>query len=286
MTQKHYLTAAMAAVVLAAPQTEAQISITSGPGLTYNQDFNNLLRTTTAEVWVNNADTSSANDAPRLIGLAGWYVGSFGTTTTTPNIRAGTGSLATGSFYSFGASGAADRALGTLPSDSSASASMRLGVRFVNDTTEVINGFSFSYDGEQWRKGQLSAAQNNQYVVAYAVFGAGLGSLDSGSYSANLAAATFNTPVDGGDNSSSALDGNDVANRVAGLGDTVTDLVVQPGEEIWLRWFDSNSSGADHGLAIDNFSINFTTIPVPEPSAAALLGVGLSVLVSRFRSRK
>jgi hypothetical protein len=285
MSKSHY-SAAIAAVIgtLAVPAL-GQISLTPG-GLNYSQDFNSLLRNTTGEVWVNNADAVSANDAPRLIGLSGWYVGSFGTTTTTPNIRAGTGSSTTGSFYSFGGTGLEDRALGTLPTDGSASASMRLGVRFVNNTADIISGFSFSYDGEQWRKAQLTTVQNNQFVVAYGIFSAGAGSLDSVSYSASLAAATFNTPVDGGDNVGGALDGNDAANRVAGLGATVSDLVIMPGEEIWLRWFDSNSSSADHGIGIDNFSISFNTVPVPEPTAAAMMGLGLALLVSRCRSRK
>jgi len=286
MTHKHYFPAALAALVLAAPLAEAQISITSGLGLTYSQDFNNLLRTTTGEVWVNDSDAVSANDSPRLIGLSGWYAGSFGNTTTTPNIRAGTGSSTTGSYYSFGSAAAEDRALGTMPTDASASASMRIGARFVNDTGEIISGFSFTYDGEQWRKAQLTAPQNNQFVVAYGIFSAGAGSLGAAGFSASLAGATFNTPVDGGDNVGSALDGNDGVNRVADLGETVSDLLVMPGEEIWLRWFDSNSSGADHGIGIDNFSINFNTSPVPEPSAGALLGLGLAALISRIRTRK
>src|SRR5690606_32218886 len=131
MIQKHYLTAAIAALALASIPAAAQISITPGLGLTYEQDFDSLLRTTGAELWVNDSDAVSANDAPRLIGLTGWYLGSYGATATAPNIRAGTGSSATGSFYSFGASGSEDRALGTMPTDSTASGSMRIGVRFV-----------------------------------------------------------------------------------------------------------------------------------------------------------
>ena len=296
MTQKHYLTAAMAALVLAAPQARAQISITGG-GLSYSQDFDNLIRTTTAETWANDADSVSANDSPRLKGLLGWYTASYTnatglSTTYTPLLRAGDGGGNTGSFYSFGTVSAADRALGTLPSDGatgSGAGSFRIGVRFVNNTADIISGFSFAYTGEQWRKAQIpiaTGAQNNQFVVSYATFGAGLGTLDSGPYSPTLVGATFNTPVDGGDNVSAALDGNLLANRVTGLGTTVSDLVVMPGEEIWLRWFDSNSSSADHGIAIDDFSVNFTTIPVPEPTVAALMGLGLAVLVSRSRFKR
>lgn len=271
-----------AGLVLLPDSVSAQISITSG-NLSYSQDFDNLLRTTTAETWVNNADTPSANDSPRLIGLQGWYVGSFGTTTQTPQIRAGTGSSTTGSFYSFGSSSAADRALGTMPTDASASASMRVGARFVNDTGDYLAGFTFSYDGEQWRKAQLTTAQNNQYVVAFAIFSPGAGLLDSPAYSTNLAGATFNTAVDGGDNVGAALDGNNDANRVAGLGTTVNWIALAPGEELWLRWWDSNSSGADHGLGIDNFSITFL---VPEPSSFALLGLGAAFLLARYARRR
>lgn len=271
----------------------AQISLTTG-NLTYSQDFDNLIRTTTAETWVNDSDSVSANDGPRLKGLQGWYTASYTNATGvsityTPLLRSGDGSGNTGSFYSFGTSGAADRSLGSLPSDGatgSGSGSFRIGARFVNNTTETISGFTFTYTGEQWRKAQIpvaTGAQNNQYAVSFATFGAGLGTLDSGPYSATLAGATFNTPVDGGDNLSSALDGNLAANRFAGLGATVTDLVVLPGEEIWLRWFDSNSSSADHGIGIDDFSISFVT--VPEPTAAALIGLGMVLLVNRARRK-
>lgn len=295
MTQKHYLTAAMAALVLASPSARAQIALTPS-GLTYSQDFDGLIRTTTAETWVNNANTISANDNPRLIGLAGWTVASYTNTTgisTTyiPLIRAGDGSSTTGSFYSFGSTGAADRALGSLPSDgttATGAGSFRIGVSFINNTPDTITGFTFSYTGEQWRKGQIpvaTGAQNNQFVVSYATFGAGTGSLDSGPYSASLAGATFNTPFDGGDNIGAALDGNAAANRITGLGATVTDLTVLPGQEIWLRWFDSNSTSADHGIAIDDFSITFTT-GVPEPTTATLLGLGMTLMISRMRARR
>jgi len=279
MRERVFATALAAALVLPATHSQGQIPITSG-NLTYSQDFNSLTRSTTAENWTDNIATTSVNDSPRVIGLVGWYVGNFGTTAVTPQIRAGTGSSATGSFYSFGSTSDPDRALGTLPTDSTASGSMRIGARFVNNSGGPLTGFSFSYDGEQWRNAAVTNV-NNQYVVAYLVVPAGSGSLNSGSYSANITSATFNTPFDGtGSSSGAALNGNDSANRVAGLSGTVTGISIADGEEIWLRWWDSNSSGADQGIAIDNFAIAFT---IPEPSAVVLTGLGLLSLLRRSR---
>ena len=152
---------------------------------------------------------------------------------------------------------------------------MRLGSRFVNNTGGTITGFSFTYDGEEWRNpGNSATIVNNQYVVSYAVFGAGAGSLNSGLYSATIPSATFDTPWDGtGTATSAALDGNAAANRIAGLGATFTELSIANGDEIWLRWWDSNSSLLDAGIAIDNFSITFEAAAIPEPSLAALIGL-------------
>ena len=231
MTQKSFAIALVAALALLGPNARGQISITGGGGLTYSQNFDTLTRNTTAETWVNDADTTSAIDSPQRIGLLGWYCGSFGTTFTTPQIRAGTGSSTTGAFYSFGLTPVSDRALGTLPSDASASASMRIGARFVNNTGETITGLTLSYDGEQWRQAAVTAI-NNSYTVAYAIFGAGSGTLNpaAGVYT-TITSAEFNTPQDG-NGTGVALDGNLTANRVAGLSGTVTGLSVANGEEI------------------------------------------------------
>lgn len=263
---------AVVAAGLALPAA-GQISLTPG-NLTYSQDFNLLTRSVTAEPWVDNTAAVSVNDAPQLAGLPGWYA--MGTVT---QIRASNGGNNTGSLYSYGATGDPDRALGTLPSGTTGT--LRLGARFVNNTGEALNGFSFSYDGEQWREGAVTDV-NNQYVVAYAIFSPGAGSLGVVGVFNSIGDALFNTPKDG-TGTAASLDGNAAANRVAGLGATLTDLVIAPGDELWLRWFDSDSSGADHGIAIDNFSIGFT---VPEPTTATLMGVGLMALLARVRSRR
>jgi hypothetical protein len=275
--------------VLLATAARAQVSITAG-NLTYSQNFDSLTRSSTLEAWTDNTATTSTADSPRVVGLAGWYAAAFasasaGTTNGyTPQIRAaGTTTSATGAFYSYGATGDSDRALGTLPTDGITGAgagALRFGVRFVNNTAQTITGFTFSYDGEQWRNAAVTDV-NNQFTVGYALFAPGAGTL-ANPYIAT--AADFNTPFDGTGTggTSVALDGNAPANRVAGIGDTITGISLAPGDELWLRWSDANSSGLDQGIGIDNFSITFA---VPEPSSAAVLALGALVLLRRGRRK-
>ncbi len=290
---------ALAAVVtlLLAHELQGQISITGG-GLSYSQNFDTLTRSTTAENLINNSEATSVNDSPQLAGLLGWYAAGFASQNAlTPNsyvpqILAGTGSSGTGSFYSYGAVAASDRALGTLPTDGTTGAgagALRVGVRFVNNTGDYLSGFTFSYDGEQWRNpGTGATLVNNQFSVGYAVFSAGFGTLattNSLLQSYDLTpAANFNTPFDGtGTGTSAPLDGNDPANRIAGLGDTITGLSIAPGDEIWIRWSDANSTSLDAGIGIDNFSVTFA---VPEPSTAVLLSLGMVFIMNRARHRR
>ena len=57
----------------------------------------------------------------------------------------------------------------------------------------------------------------------------------------------------------------------------------------FLRWFDPNDSGNDHGLSIDDLSVSFTVTPVPEPreyAAVAALGLlGFAAYRRRSLSR-
>lgn len=276
MTQRSYSTVLALVISSLAGSAIGQISLAPG-NLTYSQDFDLLTRSTVAQNWVDNTAAESVNDAPQLAGLPGWYAAGLSSYTT--QIRASNGGNSTGSVYSYGSTDATDRALGTLPSGTTGS--LRLGVRFVNDTAENVDGFTFSYDAEQWREGAATGV-NNQYVVAYAIFSPGTGSLGAVGVFTSIGDALFNTPKDG-TGVAASLDGNAADNRIAGLGASLSGLGVAPGDELWLRWFDSDSSGADHGIAIDNFSISFNTVPVPEPSAAALLGLGLMLLTNRMR---
>lgn len=61
----------------------------------------------------------------------------------------------------------------------------------------------------------------------------------------------------------------------------IDSLSLDPGSTIWIRWTDIDHTGNDHGLAIDDFSATFTT--VPEPATMAILGLGLLALRRRKR---
>ena len=83
----------------------------------------------------------------------------------------------------------------------------------------------------------------------------------------------------------SKLNGNVGANGTA-LSDTIS-LNATGGEFIAFRWnYDSDSTAAQSGLAVDDLNINFTTVAVPEPSAALLGLLGRpSCCVARVREQ-
>ena len=138
-----------------------------------------------------------------------------------------------------------DRALGMLPGP--ATGYMRIGVRFVNNTGVPVNAIQVSYTGEQWHDGGNGVAQT--LVFAYRK-STNVNDLTTGTYTA-VPSLAFTTPTVGP--SSTSLDGNAPANRSLRTGTFPVTLL--PGEEIMLRWEDTEASGENHGVAIDDLSV-------------------------------
>ena len=234
---------------LLVPETLAQVPYAT-PGRTYEQRFDTLAQTGTAIPWTDNTT------------ILGWY-------STRTTYMAGTGFDAAGALYSFGSTDdfASDRALGTLPTN--ATGDMIFGVQFVNSTGNTLTSFNLDWTGEQWRNGQGSL----QTLVAQ--YSLDATSLTTGTW---MAIDQFISPQTGG-MFPTGLDGHHPDNRDE-LGTAVSSISWLPGTSLWIRWFDNNDTGADHGLAADD--IFFRAVPDPSIRTATLTGSNFSVSINSY----
>ena len=217
--------------VAAAP---LQVSL-SGLDVPYTQNFDTLPASGSA-TWTNNST------------IPGWYHARTGTGTT---IVANDGSSNAGNLYSYGTGTATDRALGSVGSGNAAVGNLFWGVRLENNTGSTITSLDVSYVGEQWRN-SAAAAQTVafSYLVGSPTVTGSLAEFQSAGVA--VSALDFTSPITGG--VAGALNGNLAANRTA-MSFTITGLSIPSGTDVMLRWSDPDHTGADHGLAIDDFSV-------------------------------
>jgi len=262
---------AMLGLASALPAAQAAVLVTSA-AQTYTQNFDTL---------VSGGSAAWANDST----LSGWSLFTQpapGVAVTT--YAAGTGSSNTGSFYSFGAAGSSERALGGVGSGgnyfgspSSGAVAGWIAAAFTNTSGVALDGFSLAFDGEQWRNGGNTNSQTMTFEYGY---GSTFALVSA--WTAPGGAFDFSSPATGA--GAGALDGNGAANRVAGLG----GLVAGPWNDtstLWLRWRETNDVGNDHGLAIDNLQLTAgaalgsgSTRTLPEPSDGALVVAALAAM--------
>ncbi len=192
--------------------------------------------------------------------LTGWYSQFTAVTTNPTTYRVGAGASNAGALYSYGVAGTnvvTERALGSLASGGTGDD--YFAVKLTNNTGSTINGLLISFNGEQWRQGgctptpctPASQKLDFQYQVANAGVITDANTPTSGW--SDFDTLDFTTPQPG-TSTAAAIDGNAVANRTAKSAMLATGNVAN-GQEIWLRWKDSNDANNDHGLAIDDFSV-------------------------------
>ncbi|HEX8844854.1 MAG TPA: Calx-beta domain-containing protein [Pyrinomonadaceae bacterium] len=172
---------------------------------------------------------------------AAWTRAESGTSANT-TYTANNGSSTTGDTYSYGTTGASDRALGGLRTGSLVPT---FGAFFRNDTSSTINTLQISYTGEEWRLG--NAGRTDRIDFQYSTSAT---SLTTGTWT-DVDPLDFTTP---NTTTTGAKDGNDPANRTA-ISHTITGLSIAPGATVWIRWTDLDATGSDDGLAVDDFSI-------------------------------
>ena len=289
---------AIALLIAIADQSRASV-IYSTPGSTYSENFNGLPTDMPSNASIQSGGTAYVNgwqdDTTTVPGdhvsVPGWYLwhpidpgGAERGTNGHQRLRVGPGAN-TGGFWLFGASNSdPEKALGSIGSTTVAANNdnMFIAVRLTNNTGLTLNKFTVTYDGEEWRDGQLATPETLSFGYSLGATTAGTPPnwADPTTTFTAVPALNFTPPVFSGTGSSgTAVDGYS-AGKVAGITATVSGISWDPGTDLWLRWADPQApSAADDGLSIDNFSFS---ADVPEPSslmllAAAMLGAGMTV---------
>ena len=227
------VTAAAAFVPLtASPATAAgsgSVSLTA-LDVAYAQDLNTLA----------NVPATTAN----TVLPTGWYLTeSGGGTRDNEAYATGTGSSNTGDTYSFGVDNVAERAFGALRSGTLVPI---IGTSFTNNTGSPVSSLDIGYVGEQWRLG--TAGREDRIDFQYSVDAT---SLTTGTWT-DVDALDFSSPSTAG--TVGLRDGNAAANQAA-ISGSVGGLSIADSQSFWIRWSDFDASGADDGLAVDDFSL-------------------------------
>ena len=210
-------------------------SLTSG-NLTYTQNFNALA-----------SSGSTGSVVPSGFG--------FAETGTASNTIYGVGSgSGTNDTFSFGNGlpDHLDRAFGGVRG-SATGVNPTIGACFTNNTGVAISSFSVTYDGEQWRLGAAGRVDRLDFQ-----YSANATTILSGTW-IDVNALDFTAPV--AVLPIGQIDGNDPFNRVAGINSTISSLSVPNGGTLYIRYQDFPATGANDGLAIDNFSLTAALAP-------------------------
>ncbi|MBI3421543.1 MAG: ExeM/NucH family extracellular endonuclease [Acidobacteria bacterium] len=201
--------------------------------------------TTLGSASTQNFDTLSntAGSTTNNLTIPGWFMTETGGgARDNEQYAVDTGSSTTGDTYSYGAAAATDRALGGLRSGTLIP---NFGACFTNNTGATIASLNVAYIGEQWRLG--TAARTDALNFEYSLNAT---DLVTGTWT-NVAALNFITPFT---TTVGATNGNAAANRTA-LSSLISSLSIPNGATFWIRWTDVDATGADDGLAVDDFSL-------------------------------
>ncbi len=228
------------------------ISITT-LGATYQQNFDSL----------SNTAGSTTNTALP----AGWYITETGGgARDNEQYAVDTGGSTTGDIYSYGAAAATDRALGQLRSGTLIPF---IGAQFTNNSGSDAGSMTVSYNGEQWRFGGVhsTVAERMDFQISFNATGAG----DTAATWIDVNSLDFSPSVTAG--TAGALNGN--ANQVAITGTFNFATALANGASFWIRWIDTDATGADDGLAIDDFSLSLGA-STPQPGSLTVANASVA----------
>jgi DNA/RNA endonuclease G (NUC1) len=201
--------------------------------------------TTLGSPYTQNFDTLSntAGSTTNNLTIPGWFLTeSGGGARDNEQYAVDTGGSTTGDMFSYGAAASTERALGQLRSGTLIPL---FGACFTNNTGAAVTSLAVAYNGEEWRLG--TAGRTDQMNFEYSTNAT---DLVTGTWT-GVAALNFVTPDTA---TVGAKNGNAAADRTA-LSTTVSSLNIPNGATFWIRWNDTDATGADDGLAIDDVSL-------------------------------
>jgi hypothetical protein len=221
-------------------------------GSTYTENFNGLPSATSPVFSINGSGPYYLADTPLVAsGARGWQYGTFGTMRFI--VSDGSGTSPTGATYSYGTGVTAERALGSYASGSSVPF---YGAIIKNTTSDILRNVTISYTGEQWHRGSGSA---NTLTFSYRL---GASSIADTGFT-GVGTLNFTSPITTGTNA--GLDGNAGANRTVIAPQTfILNGNWMPGQNLVIRWNDTDDGLNDDGLAVDDLS--FSALPPSVPT--------------------
>ncbi|GEP51430.1 hypothetical protein FNO01nite_21020 [Flavobacterium noncentrifugens] len=206
----------------------------------YTQSFDTL---NVARPWTNDSSIKS------------WYAKKSPTATFSYFLDNGGNTAA--NLYSYGTTGANDRALGGLTVD--ATPYWDYGMQLQNTSGNPITNFSVAYTGEQWR---AANTVGQSLFFYYKISTTPITDLTPGVTTGwtAVSALNFASPKN---TTAGALDGNLAANRTVIAAVTLPTFTLPNNSYIMIKWEKTDvSSGSNHGLAIDDVKVNWTTVPL------------------------
>ncbi|WP_162525248.1 PEP-CTERM sorting domain-containing protein [Rariglobus hedericola] len=246
----------------------AQISFNGN----YIQNFNTLTASTPLTL-------SDTNNAQTNIGIENWVGTKTGGTSTDFALQPWAASNANvAGFYSFGVDSAdADRSIGSV-SYATNYGNIVFGTSFTNATGATINAITITYTAEFWR---TTASTTQVLTFAYGLSG---GSLNGSNFlTASMTTSAGLSVTSPSSVSNTVQNGNLSANQQS-VSLTLTDLNWTTDKTLFIRWTDSDQSGHESAIGVDDLVVSV----VPEPSAYAVLagaaGLVLAVVARRRRS--
>ena len=203
----------------------------------------------TSTAMVQDFDTLSNATSPSNLLPTGWYLTELGTGAAADgNYVVGIGSSNAGGAYSFGAATSTDRALGSVGSGTVTP--IHYGAKLTNTGEGPISALTITYDGEMWRRGPSTAPDG--LTFSYNI-SATTTDLTSAGF-VTVSVLNFTSPASSCATVAGATNGNSTQCRQT-ISGTITGLSLNPGASIWIRWTDTDTTGSDDGVAIDNVSI-------------------------------